>query len=596
MASSTRPFAEVSLSVERRSDGSIVLRNPSLLNQYPATLIESLRHWSIARGNSDFLVENSPRGASRRTYGEMWSRTAFIGTRILAAACSSERPVAILASNGVEHAEVALAAMRVGVPAVPLSIAYATHSSDGSRLRHVVESATPAILYVPAGDLFRGAIEAVRHLVDRVIEGPDWSHLPTASDSDFAQAEASVRPSTIAKLLFSSGSTDIPKAIPNTHQMLCVNQAALSHVWPCIADAPPVLVDWLPWNHTFGGNFTFNMVLTHGGTLHIDDGKPTAPLIGRTVENLRATAPTAYFNVPAGYEALLPYLEADASFSRHFFSRARFLFSAAAALPQQLRDRLDEVSLKACGRVLPVIGGWGSTETSPCCTAVYFETPSASNLGLPLPEVVVKLSPCDGKMELRVKGPNVMAGYWRQPSANANAFDEEGYYRMGDAGRLIDDDRPELGIAFDGRIVENFKLRSGTWIHVGALRLAVIDACRPLINDCVITGHGGDELGVLIFPNFPACRALIGGEVSNDAVAEHPAVLARLRRCLNEHNRASPGSSTHVACFSVQPVPPRPDLHEITDKGYINQRAVLNQRADSIRSMHASPSHRVREE
>jgi len=321
-------------------------------------------------------------------------------------------------------------------------------------------------------------------------------------------AEAKVGPSTVAKLLFTSGSTDKPKAVPNTHLMMCSNQAALAAVWLCLRATPPLLVDWLPWNHTFGGNFCFNLALTCGGTLHIDAGKPTPAHVAATLTNLRDVAPTLYFNVPAGFEALLPHLENDRALARQVLSRMHLIFSAGAALPQKARDRIEELVKSVRGTSIPILTGWGSTETAPCSTLLYSPTPMASSIGLPLPGTEVKLAPDQDKFELRVRGPNVMTGYWRQ--ASAEAFDHEGFYRMGDAGMLADPHRPEAGIAFDGRLAENFKLRSGTWVNVGALRLAAIDATRPFVQDVVITGHDCGEICILIFPNVAECSEIVG--------------------------------------------------------------------------------------
>jgi feruloyl-CoA synthase len=309
--------------------------------------------------------------------------------------------------------------------------------------------------------------------------------------------------------------------------------------------------------------------------------------------NLREVAPSLYLNVPAGFEALLPYLEADRNFARHLFSRLHLVFCAGAALPQHARERLDALSQAVRGGAVPILTGWGSTETAPCATSVYADNAVAANIGLPMPGTEVKLAPDQDKFELRVRGPNVMAGYWRTTGASAAVFDDEGFYRMGDAGKLIDPGSPEAGIVFDGRVAENFKLRSGTWVHVGALRLAILEAARPWVRDAVITGHDREEIGVLVFPNVAACRELAGGQVDDAALVAHPAVVARLRECLREQNRCSAGSSTQVSCFAVLATPPRAELHEITDKGYVNQRVVLKQRSVAVELLHGPSGHRV---
>ena len=578
-------FAMPDIDVRRSKDGSITLSNKLPLGNYPETLVASLRRWSLERPDSMFLAERNEGAWRGITYAEMWHRTRILGSRLLGAGCSLERPILILAPNSISHAELVLAAMRVGIPAAPVSTAFAVESGDLARLRYAAELITPSLAYCPESAAYDAAATDLAGLVETVVRGPAWETLAKVPDHEVELAEATVGPATIAKLLFTSGSTDKPKAVPNTHRMMCSNQAALAAIWPCVASTPPILVDWLPWNHTFGGNFCFNLVLTNGGTLYIDSGKPTPVHLAATLENLRDVAPTLYFNVPAGFEALLPHLESDPAFVRHMFSRMLFIFSAGAALPQNARDRLKAIVESVRRTSIPILTGWGSTETAPCSTALFSDTGIASNIGLPLPGTEVKLAPDQDKFELRVRGPNVMTGYWRRAPASADTFDHEGFYRMGDAGIVVDVSRPEAGIAFDGRVAENFKLRSGTWVNVGALRVTLIDAARPLIQDAVIAGHDCDEISILIFPNTAACSELVGSELDGIAFAEHPLIVERLRCCLQEHNRKAVGTSTRIARFVVLATPPLAEAHEITEKGYLNQRMVLQRRsADVIRA------------
>jgi len=586
-------FAPSLIDVRRTGDGSVVLSNRLELGPYPETLTASLRRRAEERPGALFLAEREGAGWRGITYGEMWRRTDDLGARLLGAGCSPDRPVLILAPNSIAHAEIMLAAIRVGVPIAPISTAFALASADLERLRYVTGLVTPRLAAIPAEPQYDAAAAAVAELTDQVVRGWAWDSLPALAHSEVRRAEASVGASTVAKLLFTSGSTDKPKVVPNTHRMMCSNQAAMAVVWPCIAAAPPVIIDWLPWNHTFGGNFSFNLALTHGGTLYIDAGKPTPSMLATTLANLRDIAPTVYYNVPAGFEALLPHLENDAGFARHFFSRLSFVFSAGAALPQKARDRLDAAARGARGTGVPILTGWGSTETAPCATVVYSASALANNIGLPIPGTEVKLVPDQGKFELRVRGPNVMVCYWRQGDDRADTFDEDGFYRMGDAGVLIDPDRPEAGIAFDGRVAENFKLSSGTWVNVGALRLALIDAARPLIQDVVITGHDRDEIGILIFPNLAACRETAGFAIDERALTGHACVIERLRRTLQQHNLAAAGSSGRVAAFIILDSPPCAEAHEITDKGYVNQRTVLKLRAADVLRVHGPEGHRV---
>ncbi|HKU98568.1 MAG TPA: AMP-binding protein, partial [Vineibacter sp.] len=410
-------------------------------------------------------------------------------------------------------------------------------------------------------------------------------------DAAVDAAFAALSPDTIAKILFTSGSTGLPKGVINTQRMMCSNQQALAQTYRFLGrDRPPVLVDWLPWNHTFAGNHDFNMLLFHGGTYVIDDGKPAPGLIERTIANLRAVAPTIYFNVPRGFDMVIPYLERDAALRDHVFSQLDMILYAGAALPQNLWERLEALSVAATGRRTMMVSAWGSTETAPCATAVHWRIDSAGIIGLPVPGTDILLTPNAGKMELRVRGPNVTPGYWRNPQKTHEAFDAEGFYCIGDAGRLHDAADPAKGIVFDGRVAEDFKLSSGTWVHVGALRVAAIAAAAPVIQDCVVTGQDRSDIGLLIFPNPAGCAALCPEAGAGAPLADligSPAVRDRIQSGLAAHNRAHVGSSTRIARALVLAMPPGIDANEITDKGYINQRAVLEHRAAAVARLHA---------
>jgi len=586
-------FAEPSLEILPDALDALLVRSRTALGDYPPTLIASLRRWAQEKPNDEFLAERVGGTWRYRSYGEVWRRSEQLARRILAAGCTPEQPVMILAPNSIAHAEIALGAMRAGVPACPISVSYGAPSKEYARLGHVASVATPGLLYIPDDEVLVTAARTIQHLVKGVVTERDLDKMPLAAPERLAEAEAGLGPDTVAKLLFTSGSTDKPKAVPNTHRMLCSNQAALAAVWPGLFVEPITLVDWLPWNHTFGGNFTFNMALTNGGTFFIDGGKPTPAHIAMTVENLKSQSPTAYFNVPAGFDALVPYLESDTDLRRSLFRRLKFLFTAAAALPQSIQDRLQDLAFQERGESIPMVAGWGSTETAPCATAVHFANEVAANIGVPLPGTEIRLVPDRDKLELRVRGPNVIPGYWRDSAATRNAFDEQGFYRMGDAGRLIDPKRPECGIMFDGRVSENFKLRSGTWVNVGALRVAVVDALRPLIQDVVVAGHDRNEIGLLLFPNISACRQLILTAAEKPASVLHPVLTESLANLLREFNRAARGATTRIARFLVLDTPPSVEAHEITDKGYINQRAVLTRRSEAVDRLYGSEGTQV---
>jgi feruloyl-CoA synthase len=596
MAPDLNPFAPVDLRVERRDDGVVLLQNTMPLESLDDTLIDRLRHWAERTPDSLFLAERAGDGWRRLSYADVISETAMLARRLLGLGLGPERPLIILAPNSLDHALIALAAMRIGVPPAVVSVAYATSVGQVDKFRNAVETLTPGAVYFdgpkPLAEAIRDAAPGVVLLSRHGDEGGrtvDDLALAPIADLAAAAAEAAVGPETIAKFLFTSGSTGSPKAVPNTHRMMCASMDGVGQVWPFLRRRPPVLVDWLPWSHTFGGNFCFTMALVHGGAYYIDGGKPTPALIATTVETLKAISPALYLSVPGGYEALLPFLEADEAWAARFFGGLDILFNAGSAMPSSTRARLEALVARVRATPLPMVSSWGSTETAPSCTAVYFPSRHAQNIGLPLPGVTVKLTPNSGRLEMRVKGPNVMKGYWRKPSEAA--FDEDGFYRMGDAGRFIDEDNPECGLLFDGRVAENFKLSSGTWVHVGPLRLAAISAAQPLVSDVVVTGHDRHEIGLMVFPNVEACRGRLSdgaGALTAADLAAHPDLIDALTSAFAAHNQEGAGSSARIARFIVLGEPPRLEFGEITDKGYLNQRAILERRAALVDHLHAA--------
>jgi feruloyl-CoA synthase len=402
------------------------------------------------------------------------------------------------------------------------------------------------------------------------------------------QAVASSNANTIAKFLFTSGSTGMPKGVINTHGMLTANQQQIAQIWPFLAEQPPVLVDWLPWNHTFGGNHNFNIVLRHAGTFYIDAGKPMPALVGETVRNLSEISPTVYFNVPAGYAALLPRLERDSAFANNFFAKVRFIFYAGAALPQDLWTRLEAAAIRAIGARIPLISSWGTTETAPLATACHSLTDRSGMIGVPAPGVEVKLVPGDGKLEVRVRGPNVTPGYWKRTDLTAAAFDEEGFYRPGDAVRFADADDVAKGLMFDGRLAEDFKLATGTWVHVGRLRVGLIAAASPALQDAIVVGENLPFIGLLAWLNPAGCQRLVGRDDAGLAeLARHPVIRDYVRRAMAQWNEAHPGSSERIARVLLLPDQPSIDANEITDKGYVNQRAATACRAHEVALLYA---------
>ncbi|TMI09984.1 MAG: feruloyl-CoA synthase [Betaproteobacteria bacterium] len=562
MLQSSLRFAPAEVNVEKRPDGSSVLRSPQKLGAYARCVTEWLVHWSDHSPERVFLAERSGEGWRRISYRESYGAVRRIGQALLNLGLNQGRPVAILSDNSIDHALLALGAMHVGVPVAPISPAYSLMSRDFGKLKSIFELVQPGLTFVSDAEKYKAALAAVGAKPTSVAE-----LLETNPGSTMEREFAKVKPESVAKILFTSGSTGAPKGVINTHRMLCANQQMLAQAWPFVEDRPPVIVDWLPWNHTFGGNHNFNLLLRNGGTLYIDGGKPAPGLAEITARNLKEIAPTLYFNVPRGYDLLLPFLEKDAGLRRNFFSQLDVLFYAAAALPQNLWDRI-----KAFKPDVVMLSAWGSTETSPLATSVHFHMERPGVIGLPVAGCELKLVPSAGKMEVRVRGPNVMPGYYKREDLTRAAFDGEGFYRIGDAVKFADPADAAKGIVFDGRVAEDFKLSTGTWVNAGAVRIRLIAAADPLIQDAVITGHDRDELGALVFLS-PAARDLPPEEVRS-----------RLRSVLRGF---SGGSSTCPARLMVMSEPPSIDANEITDKGYMNQRAVLERRAALVESLYS---------
>ena len=489
-----------------------------------------------------------------------------------------------------------LGAMHVSIPVLPISPAYSLMSRDFAKLKAVIAHHDPSLIFVDDPEPFAAALAALEPLKADVLTShgvgttESLAAWMTAGATEAVERHlAEVGPDTLAKILLTSGSTGLPKGVINTQRMMCANQAMMAQVCPFIRDRPPVIVDWLPWNHTFGGNFDFNLILYHGGTFVIDEGRPAPGRFDKTLANLRAFSSTIYLNVPRGYDLLIPALEADDELRDAVFSDLDILFFAGAALPHNLRERLEALSTAACGVRLPVITSLGATETGPAATYMTWDSDVWGNIGVPLPGCEMKLVPNGDKFEARFKGPHVTPGYHREPALTAEVFDEDGFFGIGDAAKFLDRQDPGKGLIFDGRVAENFKLMTGTWVHAGTLRIAAIEATAPVLQDAVITGHDRQEVGLLAFPSLPGCRRLCP-EAGDDAALETLILRPEVRQCVTDglvrHNQAHTGTSTRIARVLLMTEPPAIDANEITDKGYINQRAVIDRRADSIERLH----------
>jgi feruloyl-CoA synthase len=586
-------FAAPRVLAEQRGDGALLLRSADRLAEIAPSMAHVFRRGAQAHPERLLASERSGDETQELSWGGADLAARSIAEALLAHSLTPERPLLVLSGNGIDHLLLLLGALYAGVPIVPVSTAYSLMSRDHARIKAVAELCTPGMVFADDAEAYGAALDSLRELVPTQVisrgERVDALRFAdlTATEPGARQEAAfdALGPDTVAKILFTSGSTGTPKGVVNTHRMLCANQAMLGQVWPFLSDEPPTLVDWLPWSHTFGGNHNLGQVLAYGGTLHIDDGRPAPAQFGRTLEALWRAAPTVYYNVPAGYALLIPHLEEDREFAAHFFSRLRFIFYAAAALPPALWDRMQALTADVCERSVPLTASWGTTETAPAATSAHFEDSTCGCIGVPLPGVTLKLVPDGTTHEIGVKGPSVTPGYFRNAPATEAAFDAEGFYCTGDAVRLVDPDDPSRGLMFDGRLAEDFKLATGTFVHVGKVRTQLVSAAG-LLSDAVVCGEGGDCVGALAWIDHAAAtRLLARHEVGND----DPALRRHLAKSLAEMNDGA-GSATRVERLLLLPTPPDIDSGEITDKGYINQRRVRERRRADVERLFANPA------
>jgi feruloyl-CoA synthase len=598
-------FLSRDIAVERRDDGTIVIRSNHRLKPYAPHVPALLARWAAEAPDRLWLAQR--RGPDREwlklTYGEAKKQVDAVTQALLDHGLGPDRPVMILSSNSIEFALLTMAAMQARAPVAPVSPAYSVMSQDHAKLRYVFDLVKPGLVFVQNGEIYAGALAALNlegTLLIHVDKAPPamqslpWSELVTTKATDaVGQSVAKIGPKTVGKFLFTSGSTGMPKAVINTQEMMCANVAMMSMARIRKPDDPsPVMLDWLPWNHTMGGNATFQGNLHEGGTTWIDDGKPLPGLFEETLRNLREVSPTSFSNVPAGYAMLATALEKDEALAKRFFRNINVLSYGGATLPQDLYERMETLAVKHTGHRIPFVTGWGSTETAPTATSVHWASDRVGLVGLPYPGVSLKMVPTGeaGRYELRLKSVIVTPGYHRQPELTAQMFDEEGYYRIGDAGRFVDPQDPSQGLIFDGRVVEDFKLTTGTFVLVGTLRTTAIAAASPVLQDAVVCGQDRDHVGLLGFPNVAACRRLAGDEGAELPLSQllaHPAVVGALRTGLARMNAESRGSSMQVRRALLMEEPPQVDGHEITDKGYINQRATLERRKALVERLYA---------
>jgi feruloyl-CoA synthase len=592
-------FVPPDIEIERHGDGSLVLASRRAPADTEPSIPTVLRRRAAEHPDRVLAAQ---RDAEDRwitlTYGEAERRSRALAAAFAGLGLGPERPLMVLSGNSLEHLLVSLGAYAAQVPVMPISVAYSLMSADHARIKAIAELTEPGLVFADDAGAFAAAFDALAPTVSQALVARGERDGALRLDDLLATSPAQedgragepggagpVGPDSVAKLLFTSGSTGVPKGVVNTHRMLCSNQAMLRAIWPFLADEPPIMVDWLPWSHTFGANHNLNLALFNGGTIYIDDGKPAPPLFPRTLAALADVPPTLYFNVPAGYALLAPALENDPELAGRFFSRLRFMFYAAAALPDALATRLRKLAAEHADHDVPLTSSWGTTETAPCATSMHYLGAPTGCIGVPIPGCTIKLAPVGDRLEIRVKGPNVTPGYFRQPELTQAAFDEEGFYRSGDAVRLLDEQDPNQGMVFDGRIAENFKLLTGTWVAAGALRTRLVSAAGVL-SDAVICGQDAEYVAAMAWVNQAEARRVTGA--TGDVALDDPGLREHLARALQGLN-ADAGSASRIERLLLLATPPSLDAGEITDKGYLNQRRTLECRATDVARLYAEP-------
>ena len=611
---STAPFRPLKFGVTRVTlrdgvPGTHYLKADQELQPFAARMTDRLQHWAQTKPDHSFMARRIKQadgslGAWKHiSYAQAWATARSIAQGLINRGLNTERPVVILSENSLEHALLGLGCMLAGVPFVPTSPPYSLISVDYDKLKHVLRTVTPGMVFASDARYAKAIAATVQAdmevvMVDGAVNGREvtsFASLCATTETPAVDAAiAATGPDTIVKFLFTSGSTKLPKAVINTQRLWCANQQQMAQSMPVLAEQELVLVDWLPWNHTFGGNHNVGMVIYHGGTLYIDEGKPTPALIAETLRNLREIAPTVYFNVPTGFEAIANAMQTDDLLRKTLLSRVQMFFYAGAALAQPIWDSLFASQEREVGERIVMGTGLGMTESGPFGIFITNPYVHAGDLGVPTPGLELKLVDMQGKTEVRYRGPNITPGYWRNLEETAGAFDEEGFFKTGDAVKWIDETDVHLGLKFDGRIAEDFKLATGTFVSVGPLRGKIIAAGAPYIQDAVLTGINMKEVGAMVFPT-PAVRALSGlgaDAPMSDVLASAP-VLAKCQDIVNELAQSGTGSANRIARLCLLSEPPTIDKGEITDKGSINQRSVLTHRDDTVTALHADTLHYI---
>ncbi len=587
----------IDIQQQRRADGTILLQSAVVLEPYPYRLTERLQYWATLAPERIFIARKDATGQWQKlTYAATYQKVQCLAQALLQKNISPHKPVAILSENSIEHGLMALAALHIGIPYSSIAPAYSLRSTDFEKLKHVMNLLTPGLILVQDGEKYEAALKAVCKETEIIAVANKPLQLPATLFDELLQTPVSpqvaaafnaIQPATIAKVLFTSGSTGLPKGVINTHENISTNWQQITQTFPFLKEEGLEFIDWLPWNHTFGGNHNFGLTVFNGGSLYIDDGNPTPQGMATTIANLKERKPTIYFNVPKGFEDMLPVFKNDAALRQQFFSSLKMLFYAGAGMPQHVWNEWEQLAIDTIGEKIQIVTGLGCTETCPSALFASWPGGFAGLLGVPVPGLTLKLVSVAGKLEARYRGKNVFPGYWRQPQLTEKVFDEEGFYCTGDALRFVDEQDANKGMLFDGRIAEDFKLNTGTWVSVGVLRAQLITAGNGLIQDAVITGHDEAFIGAIVFPGVEYCRQLIGLPVTVAEIAVHPLIKEQLQQVLQTLAAKSTGSATLVRRAVIANFVLSADKGELTDKGSINQRMVLQHYNTVVMQLHA---------
>ncbi|MAI92052.1 feruloyl-CoA synthase [Ponticaulis sp.] len=599
------PYLPQKLNVTQRENGSILLENGQPLRPWHPHMLAPIVYWAASDPERLWLAQRDPVDSNKPgwqeiTYGEGLRRIRALAQGLLSQGAGPDKPVMILSRNSIEHALIMYAAMWAGSPVVPVTPAYALLSQDFARLNYADKLTEPGFIYVDDGQEYQRGIDGMNmkgRLVIYARNAPDYENAISLEGLEETPTNAvdlaydRLSPDAVAKYMLTSGSTGEPKAVINTHGNISSMVKMIRSVWNVerldeLSGGQQVMVNFLPWSHTYGANAILHSMTDWGGVLYIDWGAPTPARLPEMIRNLKEVSPTQHTTVPAAWTAIATEIENDAALAKTFFERLLVMAYGGAAMGQDIYERIQKVAVETTGQRISLSAGYGATETSPTTSNVHWPSSVMGLIGLPLPGCTFKMAPVGEKYECRVKGPHITQGYFRNPEKTRDAFDEEGFYKLGDAVRFVDPEDPNKGLAFDGRIAEEFKLANGTWVSAGAVRVGAVSEVDGVLSDAVVCGLNQNKIGILGFLNPNFCKRL-SGDISLEDMATHPEIRSAVENGLRFYNQKNPNASSRIAACILQPDMPSADAGEITEKGYLNQGKVQTLRADDVARLFA---------